>query len=52
MLKKIFLNEAAIKAMVVMNTIVIFVGGLFQEDHIITVFVFIFVFVSLSSSLL
>lgn len=38
MLKRFFLNDTLITALVVLNTLVIFVGGLFREDYVITVF--------------
>lgn len=37
MLKHLFLNETLITALVVLNTFVIFTGGLFQENNIITI---------------
>lgn len=38
MLKHIFLNDTIITVLVILNTLVIFLGGLYQEDYIITVF--------------
>lgn len=37
MLKNFFLNDTVITVMVILNTMVIFLGGLYQEDYIITV---------------
>lgn len=37
MLKRIFLNDTLIAALVVLNTFVIFMGGLFHEDSIVTI---------------
>lgn len=36
MLKNLFLNDTLIAALVILNTIVIFMGGLYQEDFIVT----------------
>lgn len=37
MLKKIFLNDILITALIVLNTLVIFIGGLFRENYVIMV---------------
>lgn len=37
MLKNIFLNDTVIATLVVLNTFVIFMGGLFHEDSIVTI---------------
>lgn len=36
MLKQFFLNDTVITVLVLLNTLVIFLGGLYQEDYIIT----------------